>query len=781
MAKERTKPSSISSQLVLAFVSIGLLMIFGGIIALLQLNAMRQRAEYLYEADQPARAVLLVRSSFLSYQNELRQLASLQDAARFEADSKRLVSAFEADVDHASQALRSLPAGTQRDSELSSLETVSSIFVEQTQSLTALARAGDWVGVRLRVESRMPVINDLSASLVHDIDAIVDIEKRNGMEEIRQTQVRAMWTLGVTGLLVLMTAVFLEVRVTRSIAGRLAVLDTAARALTRGDFQHQAAIAGNDEISRLSEVFNEMASRLRALYETLHRSEAHFRALIENASDFIVVLDAQGAVQYVSPSMEREFAIKGSLVGKNLLSLVEPQDVEAVRNLMAPTAVPNPVRRPAEFRVRGADGSVRVLEAYASNLLQDPAIAGFVLNAHDITDRKYMEQQLQQAQRMEAIGTLSGGVAHDFNNLLTVIRGYTNHLLDSSQIPLDVRLQIKRVDDAAERAATLTRQLLAFSRRTVLEPKAFDLNKLVANLDHMLRRLISEDIAISTVTAARSAMVNADPGQIEQVVMNLVINARDAMPKGGKLTLETANVDLDEAYAATHTGAVPGRYVMLAISDTGEGMDPDTQARIFEPFFTTKGVGKGTGLGLSMVYGIVKQSGGHVSVYSERGKGSTFKVYLPWVEAAVDSSQKEERPTRPARGQETILVVEDEPQIRELINLLLSGYGYRVLIVGDPIEAVTISKKHDGPIHLLLTDVVLPGISGRQVAEQIASHRPETKILFTSGYTTNAIVHHGVLDAGLHFLQKPFTMTTLAAKVREVLDLETLAGGKPGT
>ncbi len=765
-------------------------MIFGGVIALLQLNAMRQRAEYLYQADQPARAVLRVRSSFLSYQNELRRLSNLQDPARFETESHGLLDAFQSDVDHAVQALRSLPAGTQRDSELSSLETVNSIFTEQVESLIALAHAGDWVGVRLRVENRMPVINDLSASLVHDIDAIVEIEKRNGMEEIRRTQSRAMWTLAITCLLTLMTAAFLGQRVTRSIAGRLAILDAAARALTRGDFQHQAAVMGDDEISRLSEVFNEMASRLRALYEAVHRSEAHFRALIENASDFIVVLDAEGLIQYVSPSMERAFAIDGSpkdgpikegstkdgsVIGQNLLTLAESKDAEAVRQLLMPAGSQRS-RGPIEFRLRGKDGSLRVLEAYSSNLLQDPAVAGFVLNARDITDRKHIEQQLYQAQRMEAIGTLSGGVAHDFNNLLTVIRGYTNHLIESPQVVPEVRAQIKRVDQAAERAATLTRQLLAFSRRTVLEPKAFDLNTLVSNLDHMLRRLISEDIAISTVTSAKFPMVNADPGQIEQVILNLVINARDAMPSGGKLTLETANVELDAFYASKHAGAVPGRYVMLAISDTGVGMDLETQGRIFEPFFTTKGIGKGTGLGLSMVYGIIKQSEGHIWVYSERGQGSTFKVYLPWVDATADIPEKEDRPVPVVRGQETILVVEDEPQIRELIKILLSGYGYSVICVGDPLQAVTVSKQHDGPIHLLLTDVVLPGISGRQVAEQIAALRPETKILFTSGYTTNAIVHHGVLDAGLHFLQKPFTMQALATKVREVLDWEHRSG-----
>jgi len=286
----------------------------------------------------------------------------------------------------------------------------------------------------------------------------------------------------------------------------------------------------------------------------------------------------------------------------------------------------------------------------------------------------------------------------------------------------------------------------------------------------MLRRLIGEHIEMNTVVGAESCLVKADTGQIEQVIMNLVINARDAMPEGGQITLETANLELDEAYAAKHEGVVPGPYVMLAISDTGVGMDAETKAHIFEPFFTTKGLGQGTGLGLSTVYGIVKQSGGHVWVYSEPGQGSSFKVYLPRVVEAEAPVRKEDRPVENVSGHETVLVVEDEPMLRELVEAMLSSCGYSILTVENPVQAEEFSKDYDGPIHLLLTDVVLPGISGREVARKVSAHRPDIKVLYTSGYTPDAIVHHGVLEAGLHFIQKPFTIETLASKVRAVLN-----------
>ena len=772
MADAPTRRSSISTLLVGSFVSVGLLMILGGVIALLQLNFMRARAEYLFQADQPARAVLRVRSDFLSFQRELRELAGKRDAAQFASESNNLLFAFDSDVGHANQALASLPRSSQRDSELSSLETVRALFAEQMETLTALAQSGDWLGLSLRIENRMPVINDLSESVVRDIDTLVDIEKKSGLEDIRRAQMRAAWTLVVTSLLALITAGVLGVKVTRSIAGRLEKVDAAARSLARGQFQQQLAVGGNDEIARLSQVFNEMSARLRGLYETLQQSEAHFRSIIEHASDFILILDAEGLVRYASPSSDRSLGQNESLVGRSIFELVASADESALRGFLERAKETAESQSSIELRTSIGEGLSRVLQVSATNLLQDPSVAGIVMNAREITEVKRLEEQLRQAQRMEAIGTLSGGVAHDFNNLLTVIRGYTNQLLESSHNPPESRVQIKRIDEAAERASSLTRQLLAFSRRQVLQPKVFDVNVLVANLDQMLRRLIGEHIEMKTVAAPGPCLVKADVGQIEQVIMNIVINARDAMPKGGRLTIETGHAELDQAFAAEVAGALPGPYVMLAVSDTGEGMDADTKAHIFEPFFTTKGLGKGTGLGLSTVYGIVKQSGGYISVYSEPGRGTTFKVYLPRVQDAVKAQRKEEAREAGAdtRGRETILVVEDEPMIRELIETMLQSRGYSVLIVDNPMQAAAFSAEYSGPIHLLLTDVVMPGISGREIANQISAQRPKMKVIFVSGYTPNAIVHHGILDEDLNFLQKPFTAGTLTSKVREVLD-----------
>jgi two-component system cell cycle sensor histidine kinase/response regulator CckA len=770
MADAPTKRSSISTLLVGSFVSVGLLMILGGVIALLQIKYMRERAEYLSQADQPARTVLRVRSDFLTFQRELRELASRRDAAQFATESSSLLFAFDSDVGHANQALAALPRGPQRDSELSSLETVRALFAEQIETLTELARSGDWLGVNLRIESRMPVINELSESVVRDIDALVDIEKKSGLEDTRRAQQRAAWTLVVTSLLALLTAGFLGVKVTRSIAGRLEKVDAAARSLARGQFQQQLVVGGNDEIARLSQVFNEMSTRLRSLYETLQRSEARFRSIIEHASDFILILNAEGSVRYASPSSERALGQNESLVGRSIFELIASGDEAALRTFLKSAKGPTEAQTSIELRTAQADGPSRILQVFATNLLEDPSVEGIVMNAREITDVKRLEEQLRQAQRMEAIGTLSGGVAHDFNNLLTVIRGYTNQLLESPHQSPESRMQIKRIDEAAERASALTRQLLAFSRRQVLQPKLFDVNELVANLDQMLRRLIGEHIEMKTVAAKEPCLVKADAGQIEQVIMNITINARDAMPQGGKLTLETANTDLDREFAATIEGAVPGPYVMLAVSDTGEGMDADTKAHIFEPFFTTKGLGKGTGLGLSTVYGIVKQSGGYISVYSEPGRGSTFKVYLPRLNEAVKARRREEHPASDASGNETILVVEDEPMIRELIETMLKSRGYSVLTVDNPLHAAAFSAQHSGPIHLLLTDVVMPGISGREIATQISAQRPDMKVIFVSGYTPNAIVHHGVLDEELNFLQKPFTAVTLTHKVREVLN-----------
>jgi PAS domain S-box-containing protein len=376
----------------------------------------------------------------------------------------------------------------------------------------------------------------------------------------------------------------------------------------------------------------------------------------------------------------------------------------------------------------------------------------------DITERKRLESELRQAQKLEGIGQLAGGIAHDFNNLLTVITGRSHLVL--AQLPADhaVRRHIDLIQTTAERAAALTRQLLAFSRKQVLEPKVLDVNAVVTGLAPMLRRLIGENLEFAVVPAPELGPVKADPSQLEQVILNLAVNARDAMPQGGTLTIETANVELDETYTRRHPGANAGRFVMLAVSDTGHGMDAAIKARIFEPFFTTKDPGKGTGLGLATVFGIVKQSGGSIGVYSEPGHGTTFKVYLPRVDEAIDQTATGAAPTL-ARGSETILLVEDDDEVRALAPA--------------PAEALQLAGSHSGPIHLLVTDVVLPQLSGRGLAERLAPEHRDLRVLYMSGYTDDAIVRHGMLEEGTAFLQKPFTPFTLLWKVREVLDRRT--------
>ncbi|HXZ27734.1 MAG TPA: PAS domain S-box protein [Terriglobales bacterium] len=392
----------------------------------------------------------------------------------------------------------------------------------------------------------------------------------------------------------------------------------------------------------------------------------------------------------------------------------------------------------------------------------------------DITERHLLEEQLRQAQKMEAVGRLAGGVAHDFNNLLTVIKGYSELMLKELKDTDPMRAEVEEVQKAADRAASLTNQLLAFSRQQVLEPRVLDLNTVLSNMEKLLRRLLGEDVDLVTVLDPAIGRVKADPGQVEQVIMNLAVNARDAMPKGGKLTLETSNVVLDKDYAREHVAVKPGAYVVISVSDTGVGMDADTCARVFEPFFTTKEQGKGTGLGLSTVYGIIKQSGGYIWVYSEVGLGTTFKVYLPRVDQPAEHIP-DRGSSRTQRGNETILLVEDEDGVRALVHEVLRKNGYTVLQARHGGEALLLCERHAGTIHLLLTDVVLAQMSGHELALRLSALRPDMKVLYMSGYTDEAIVHHGVLEPGTAFLQKPFTTEALARKVRAVLDTQKRA------
>ncbi|HKA02275.1 MAG TPA: ATP-binding protein [Candidatus Solibacter sp.] len=424
--------------------------------------------------------------------------------------------------------------------------------------------------------------------------------------------------------------------------------------------------------------------------------------------------------------------------------------------------------RVGEQRYRTSSGRMIEVES-AGHAIEYGSRPAELVVLMDVTQRRLLEDQLRQAQKMEAVGMLAGGVAHDFNNLLTIITGYSQLILNNLSPEDPNRQSAEQIMKAGERAATLTRQLLAFSRRQVLQPKVLDVNRLIGTLTTMLRRLIGEDIDLQLALADGLGQVNADPGQIEQVLMNLVVNARDAMPRGGTLTIETGNVNLDENYTRSQVALKPGPYVLIAVSDTGTGMDDNTKAHAFEPFFTTKAPGRGTGLGLSTVFGIVRQSGGAVDIYSAPGKGTSAKVYLPRIDQPeiVESPQRDKESRK---GTETILVAEDDDMVRSLVKETLSRNGYEVLDAAGPLEAQKLAESHRGQIHLLITDVVMPKINGRDLAARVSRKRPNLKVLYMSGYTDGAVVNNGILRKEVAFLQKPFTPAALAEKVREVLE-----------
>ncbi|HZV89457.1 MAG TPA: PAS domain S-box protein [Candidatus Binatus sp.] len=502
-------------------------------------------------------------------------------------------------------------------------------------------------------------------------------------------------------------------------------------------------------------------------------AETKYRTLVEQvaAISYIAELGINGQWHYVSPQIE---AITGYpqdewlATSRDWTRHIPTEDHPVVE--AAEAASVRGERFQAEYRIVRKDGAVIWVSDTAvvvSGSYAHPVMEGIIV---DITERKLLENQLQQSRRMEAVGRLAGGIAHDFNNLLTIIKGYAELALQRAGIQPELRADVQQIENAAERASTLIRQLLAFSRRQVLQPKILDLNAIVLGLDKLLGRLMGEHIEMVTRCGANVGQVKADPAQIEQVIMNLVVNARDAMPKGGRLMVETANVDLDSTYARDHVSVKPGAYVMLAVSDNGIGMSPETVAHIFEPFYTTKESGQGTGLGLSTVYGIVKQSGGYIWVYSEPGKGTTFKVYLPRVAGQVHSKPEAVEIPAAGKGSETILLVEDEEAVRELASRILSAKGYSVVAAKSTKEAEQFSERHGGEIHLLLTDIIMPGTSGRELARRITGRHPRTRVLYMSGYTDNVLEQGGVLEAGLSFLQKPFTPSALVQKVRDVLD-----------
>lgn len=506
--------------------------------------------------------------------------------------------------------------------------------------------------------------------------------------------------------------------------------------------------------------------------EALREVNETLRAVIATSPLAIYTLDRGRDVRTWNPAAERIFGFsEEEVLGRPLPTILEEDDA-ATRAQFERMLRGEETLVGFESRRKRRDGSVIDVSIWTAALRNAAGeIEGIMAAVADNTERRRLEEQLRLSQRMEAVGRLAGGIAHDFNNLLTIIAGYSDLLLDRMHSGEPLRRHAEEIRKAAARAGALTSQLLAFSRKQVLQPKVVDLNEIVGEMDKMLRRLIGEDIQFVARLDPKGGRVKADPGQIEQVIVNLAVNAREAMPGGGKLTVETRNIYLDEEHARTHVGIAAGPYVMLAVTDTGHGMDAQTVRHIFEPFFTTKKQ-KGTGLGLATVYGIVIQSGGSIYAYSELNHGTCFKIYLPRIEEAAEKRQAPPPPAMPARQEETILVAEDEDTVRALVREILLTKGYKVLEARHGAEALELADRHQGKISLLVTDVVMPQLSGRDLSERILKARPDTKVLFMSGYTDNVVVPHGILDEGAQFLQKPFTPEALARKVREVLDAE---------
>jgi len=642
----------------------------------------------------------------------------------------------------------------------------------------------------------------LSQPIVLDDEQIGTIHIQSDLEELHSRLISYGEIVLVVMLVSSLVAILVMSKLLKVVTAPIFHLTQVTRKVSeKKDYSLRAVKRSQDELGFLIERFNEMLAQIqerdtalqrahdeleirvkertkelvqeiterRQAEEALITSEEKYRSLVENLGEGIASADSEDRFTFANPAAEEVFGVpSGGLVGRNLLDFVEQDSIDFLKHQTDRRR--SGKKDSYELTIVRPDGRKRNIRVSVSPRCDEKGhFEGTFAIITDISGFRELEIQLRESQKMEAIGTLAGGVAHDFNNLLTAIIGHLELAMASADVGSPLMSDLEEIGKASERAANLTRQLLAYSRRQTMELKVLNLNSVITAMEKMLKRIIGEDIELVTFPHSDLWNVKVDPGQMEQVIVNLAVNARDAMPMGGKLSIETGNVELDKMYCETHANVTPGFYVMLAVSDMGCGMTKDLKTRIFDPFFTTKEVGKGTGLGLSTVYGIIKQSEGHITVYSEPNHGSTFKVYLPRVEGSEFAIAKSSTSTMP-KGCETILLVEDEDVVRELAVRMLVRQGYRVLKARSGNEAYQICLNLDKPVDLVITDVIMPNMGGAELAHRLKELWHDIKVLYMSGYTANAIAHHGVLDSDKAYLQKPFRAAALVQKVREVLD-----------
>jgi PAS domain S-box-containing protein len=757
---DRLRRLPIRVRLRLAFVSIILLLLIGSTISLWYWWDIRQRVEAVSLVERRMTTVFRLHNTILTVMNQLHRAA---DSGRFAAEATRLLGRLERDSARIGEVYRIPPASNREAVMLHSLHTMLEGLPGRVRALVELAEANDWLAVHARLLNQTDRTDDVIAALVQELDHELATARQQLLDNVHHAQRRTLQTLALTGVLSIALAALLGFTVTRSITRPLALLTAGTRSLAQGAFEPVVVAPGNDELADFGRVLNQTAGALKDAYTELRLSEAHFRSLIENAADLIMVLDQKLHVLYVSPSSMPVLGYTPEqLIGRRLLEFLSSKDLALAEQRFA--EAPDSACS-FEWRFQHADGAYRIIEGRATNLLGDAAVAGIVINARDISERREAEQalrdrdeQLRQKHKMEAIGRLAGGVAHDFNNLLTVINGYSQLLLTTLPAKDPQHAYVKEIHNAGERAAELSRQLLAFGRRQLLQLTVLNLNTVVRDVERMLRRIIGEDVALLCHLDPSLNNIEADVNQLHQVLLNLAANARDAMPDGGLLTIETAN---------SRGAAGRSRSVILRVTDTGHGMDDATRDRMFEPFFTTKPQGKGTGLGLATVYGIVRQVGGTIAVETAVGRGTTFAIAFPRVDRELPVAPVTAAPSGNGGG-ETILVVEDQPEVRQFAVKCLRSAGYEVLEAGDAEEALALFAR-SAPIHVIVTDVVMPGISGVELSRQLLAQAPDLRIVFVSGYADNVLLRHGVQTASAAFLQKPYQPSALAAKVREVI------------